>query len=454
MDLLQHLHTFLQHRLLTGRDSLLLAFSGGPDSLALLHLMLEYKKTASSPFSLSLAHVDHGWRQESQAEARQIASMAESLGLPLHLMTLDPALLKGNLESQCREERYKFFSSLCQTYGCRAVLLAHHADDQAETVFKRILEGASLSCLSCMAPESEVYGVHAWRPLLGVRKAELEEWLKKRGLEAFDDCTNRDPRFLRGKLRTRIFPALQKEFGKEVQGSLCFLGKEAAEFKEYLDKKIEPSMEQVVEGKMGIYFDLIPHCNTPVIELRHMIRSFCRREGLNPGREQLERCIKLLLLGVADKRLEIESRNVYIDRKRLFIQRASLTPLPNEGMELTAGQSVQFGSWKIEVDAVEEKAKASSTSWEAVWQGYAEAVLPNRKYQISKASSSIAYPRSSPLGKWWTDNKIPAFLRLSVPIISAEEGMRHEFLTGRMGPWHESRKSNNEQVKIRFSLTC
>ena len=135
---------------------LLLAFSGGPDSLALLHLLMEFHKIR--PLKLAIAHVDHGWREESAEEAAQIALMAANLGLPLHLRKLDPKHLSGNLEAACREERFRFFASLCRDHGYQAVLLAHHADDLAETVLKRALEGASLPRLAAVRTEAR----HPW----------------------------------------------------------------------------------------------------------------------------------------------------------------------------------------------------------------------------------------------------------------------------------------------------
>jgi tRNA(Ile)-lysidine synthase len=314
----QQFFSFLKQRALDSSQPLLLAYSGGPDSLALLHLLLEYQK--KHPLAFALAHVDHGWRAESRAEAEQIAAYAQLLGVPLHLKVLDKALLPStNLEAVCREARYQFFRELYAAHGYRAVLLAHHADDLAETVFKRMMEGASLPYLSGMAPESKLYGMKLWRPLLSVKKAVIVNWLQKRGMTGFVDRTNSDPVFLRGRLRTEIFPALAKQFGKEILGNLAFLGKEAGELRVYLDQKIEKHLCRVVHSEKGIFLDLSVHCPDSAFETRYLIQAFCRLAGFGLSREQLDLSVSLLLSGIGNKRLEKESKILYIDRKRVFI---------------------------------------------------------------------------------------------------------------------------------------
>ena len=214
---------------------LLLGFSGGPDSMALLHLLLQMK------LPLHLAHVDHGMREESSGEAKKIAEYAKKLGLPFHLRTLR-GMTGANLEERFREERRQFFRELCGEYSFQAVLLAHHADDQAEVVLKRILEGARIYNIGGMAPLEEQDGVHFWRPLLGLRKEILLNVLKKKEIGFFEDKTNKNLHYLRARMREAIFPFLEEKFGKQVRNSLCRLGEEARGEKMRL--KLAYSLEQ------------------------------------------------------------------------------------------------------------------------------------------------------------------------------------------------------------------
>ena len=124
---------------------LLLALSGGPDSLCLFYALLKYRNESNTPFHV--AHVNHNWREKSVLEAQTLEQLASKHQVPFHLKILDPSLLRGNLEAACREERYQFFASLCQFNQFQGVLTGHHQGDQAETIFKRILEGARLVSL-------------------------------------------------------------------------------------------------------------------------------------------------------------------------------------------------------------------------------------------------------------------------------------------------------------------
>eukprot|EP01136_Pigoraptor_vietnamica_P021045 Opistho-1_new@70746 len=192
--LLLLIRAFLKRHLVSS-GPLLLALSGGNDSLALFHLLLACRRFFG--FTLQVAHVDHGWRKTSGEEAKSLADMVEKLGFPFHLHTLSPqsSFADRNLEAQARKERLAFFKKLYQQHACQALLLAHHADDQAETVLKRLLEGASLFALGGLKEVTTLQEMQVWRPLLSVPKKELASWNMQKGLTPIEDETNSDPRF-------------------------------------------------------------------------------------------------------------------------------------------------------------------------------------------------------------------------------------------------------------------
>lgn len=243
MSLYHGVKNYLQGHLISGKP-ILLGYSGGPDSKALFHLLLECRRTIF--FDLHLAHLDHGWRPESGEEAAQLQEEAAFFSIPFHLKVLTPSdYVPGNLEAQGRQHRMQFFSKLYQTLDCGALFLGHHKDDQAEVVLKRLFEGAQWANLGGMRGESHLSGMRICRPLLSVRKKEILEWLDERGLTAFFDSTNASPAFLRGRMRTTLIPLLEEQFGKRIADNLGRLGKAMQELREYFAKKLAPILEKI-----------------------------------------------------------------------------------------------------------------------------------------------------------------------------------------------------------------
>lgn len=428
------------------KSPLLLAFSGGTDSLALLHIILQMKER----FPLALAHVDHGWRKESAQEAQKLEKMAQSLGLPFHLKTLDSTELKGNLEAACRQERLNFFGELCLKYNYQAVILGHHADDQAETVLKKVLEGSSFLYLSGLKPIVEIQGIQLWRPMLGWTKNDMIKWNQNQGLVAIDDSTNRDPKFLRGKFRTTIIPNLSKAFGKEVSQSLCRLGNEAAEFRDYMNLRISPYIDQVFENDFGMLLDLSSHISEmQLFEIKYCIRYFCEKANFSLPLEIFEKVVDLLINGLSDKEFYVHGKKIFVDRQCVFIVTKDYPEVQDHQLELELGSFV-YGPWNVNVAFCDESHNPCS-GWKDLWKDGGRVILPfEGKYILRMPVLNAGYPGRTSIRKWWTNNKVPAFLRLKVPIIYGDNGkVCHEFLSGRM-----KIKEPKQGSSIKVTLYC
>ncbi len=289
----------------------LLGISGGPDSLALLYLLLECKV----PMDLHLAHIDHGWRTESKEEARLLAKMAEEHKLPFHLHTLEE-LPTNNLEEHGRQQRLNFFSKIYKEIGCQALLLAHQADDQAETVFKRVCEGASLFSIAAMQPVSSLEGMQIWRPLLSCAKVEILKWLEKRGYTPFCDPSNQDPRFLRARLRNQILPQLSEQFGKEVSGSFLRLGNAAQELSEYIHKKIEPHLQKINRETPILDLAEIPER----VERKALIRHFVETFGASISHDTLETLLALLEARTSGRSFALKGATLTLSHTQLTLE--------------------------------------------------------------------------------------------------------------------------------------
>ncbi|HEY5259429.1 MAG TPA: tRNA lysidine(34) synthetase TilS [Rhabdochlamydiaceae bacterium] len=311
--ILKRVVEFLQTHYRPGAP-LLLGVSGGPDSLALLHLLVEARHFF--PMELHVAHVDHGWRPESGGEAKVLEAIVKALELPFHLCVLEKEGDNKNLENRAREGRFSFFLNLYKEKGFQALLLGHQAGDAAETVLKRVLEGASLTSLGGIKPVAQFEGMPIWRPLLKVSKEELVAWLEKRQLAAFDDPTNRDPRFLRARMREHLLPTLAQSFGKEIQNNLCRLGEAAHEMAAYLQKKIAPILERLERTSDGLRLDLSPFLPLETLEVKALLKALAEQEEIAFSSFHLD-----LLQNLNDKSIIISGKTVEVYNGCIIIQR-------------------------------------------------------------------------------------------------------------------------------------
>jgi tRNA(Ile)-lysidine synthase len=192
--------------------AIVLAVSGGPDSLALMWLAVRWRSALARGPRLFAVTVDHGLRAESAAEARAVKRLARSFELPHRTMRWTGAKPKTGLPAAARAARYRLLAQAARAHGATHVFTAHTRDDQAETLLMRMLRGSGIAGLAAMARQSERDGVLLARPLLHVAKSQLVATLKKAKVGFADDPTNRDLNFTRPRIRA-VMPALAAEGG-------------------------------------------------------------------------------------------------------------------------------------------------------------------------------------------------------------------------------------------------
>ncbi|MDM7255703.1 MAG: tRNA lysidine(34) synthetase TilS [Paracoccus sp. (in: a-proteobacteria)] len=178
------------------------AVSGGGDSMALLHLAAGWARDHARP--LEAATVDHGLRPQARAEAETVARACASLGIPHSILTWRDHGT-GNLMARAREARMRLLADWARgRHADPAILLGHTRDDQAETLLMRLMRGAGLDGLAAMQPARRAQGALWLRPLLGLGRAELRDWLRAQGIGWIDDPSNDDDRFDRARARKTI----------------------------------------------------------------------------------------------------------------------------------------------------------------------------------------------------------------------------------------------------------
>ncbi|MBY0529356.1 MAG: tRNA lysidine(34) synthetase TilS [Rhabdochlamydiaceae bacterium] len=286
--LLLSLRKFLIDHWTQGKP-LLLGYSGGPDSKALLYLLLACKRFF--PLDLHLIHIDHSWRDKSREEAMELQQEARSLNLEFHLFRLIPdELPKKNLEAHARSFRLQCFKKTYCEIGAQALILAHQFEDQAETVLKRLFEGAHLRHAAGMRTVSVFNEMVVWRPLLDKRKSELIDWLAKKGLRGLEDSTNWDARFLRARMRSELLPQLSQAFGKGVETNLCRFGQMASELAEYFSLKLAHCFATLNANAHEVHWDLSKY-DLERIEWQYLLREWASRENIQLSLQVFDLCV-------------------------------------------------------------------------------------------------------------------------------------------------------------------
>jgi tRNA(Ile)-lysidine synthase len=192
--------------------AIVLAVSGGPDSIALMWLAARWRSALARGPRLIAVTVDHGLRPEAAREAREVKRLARTLDLPHRTMRWTGVKPKTGLPAAARTARYRLLAQAAEAIGATHILTAHTRDDQAETLLMRLLRGSGIAGLAAMARESERDGVLLARPLLHVSKSQLIATLKKAKIGFADDPTNHDTSFTRPRLRA-VMPVLAAEGG-------------------------------------------------------------------------------------------------------------------------------------------------------------------------------------------------------------------------------------------------
>lgn len=196
-------------------EHVLVAVSGGGDSLALLHVLARLRQ--SFGFLVSAHGVDHGFRPEAADELRLAGALAESLGVPFETSQVNPGL-GGNLQARARDARYAALEQAAHRVGATLIATGHHADDRAETVLIRLLRGAGPHGLAVLPARSG----GLLRPMVRARRADIQAHLARHRIAYAQDPSNQNLRFLRVQIRQELLPQLERLSPRIVE-HLCSL---------------------------------------------------------------------------------------------------------------------------------------------------------------------------------------------------------------------------------------
>ena len=287
MDMLKRVEAYIdEHALLPESGEVVVAVSGGADSLCLLHILHRLCGPGKRfpAVRLHVAHLNHCLREEADAEAAFVDRVASEWELPVTVGETDvPALAHEegrSLEEAAREARYRFLRSVARG---QPVAVAHHADDQVETLLLHLLRGGGLSSMTGMLPRQQ----DIIRPLLAVTHAETVAYCREHGLAALEDASNTDPRFLRNRVRHELLPLLTS-LNPGIRAALLRDAEVARVDVQWIEEQVSDHWQHVVlaEQERRIELDIEKLLLLPLSLQRHLLRRVTAR--LCGGQSPLE----------------------------------------------------------------------------------------------------------------------------------------------------------------------
>lgn len=237
------------HGLIQSGEGVVVAVSGGADSVVLLHCLLRLR--AEFCLTLHVAHYDHRLRESSRHDALFVQDLAASWSLPATTGSWVRKVRRGrSLQAEARQARFHFLQELASEVGAARIAMGHHRDDQAETVLLHLLRGSGLRGLRGMLALKEGCVI---RPLLAVGREAIEAYAKRYQLSFVEDPSNRDLRYLRNRIRWQLLPLLEREYNPSVTKTLSRMAAFVAEDEAYLEgvaREVFARLVDVQEGRI------------------------------------------------------------------------------------------------------------------------------------------------------------------------------------------------------------
>lgn len=291
--------TIRHHDMLAKGDTVLIGVSSGPDSVCLLHLLKELQDEYD--LTLHIAHLNHGFRgEEAEEDSRFVQDMGKTLGVPVIAEYSDtPAYAREyriSKQEAAREVRYRFFGLAADKTGADRIALGHTADDQAETFLMRLLRGAGSHGLSGIPPVRD----KIIRPLIGVFREEIKEYLSENDIHCRIDSSNLTPVYLRNKIRLELIPHLAKEYNPNIMDtlvrSLNILRDEDVFLDNYVRKIFRDMVINESEGMIKFDVKRFDSCEEPVKRrlVRFAVEAVKGAEGIALSCRHVEEALALL----------------------------------------------------------------------------------------------------------------------------------------------------------------
>ena len=300
------LETIKKYNLIEDGDKVVVAVSGGPDSITMLDILNEIKNEKIIDFEISVAHINHMIREEAKLDELYVKNYCEEKNIDFYSKSIDVLKLANNnktgTEEMGRIVRYKFFDEVLEKTGSNKVSIAHNKNDKAETMIMNILRGSGISGLKGIEPKRGKY----IRPLIECERYEIENYCKEKNLNPRIDKTNFDNTYTRNKIRNIVIPYIKQEFNPNIINTLSRLSELVVEEDDYIENKVKKAYETLLikEDKKEIILDLKKfNEEEKVIKSRIVLYTITRLLGncQGIGKVHIEDIIKLCSNNIGNK---------------------------------------------------------------------------------------------------------------------------------------------------------
>ena len=304
------LKTIKKYNMIENGEKVVLAVSGGPDSICMLDILNDIKndETIDVDFEIVVAHVNHMIRKEAEEDEKYVKKYCEEKQIEFYSKSIDVQKMANNnkigVEEAGRKARYNFFDEILEKTDAQKIAIAHNKNDKVETVLMHILRGSGISGLKGIEAKRGKY----IRPLIECERNEIEEYCTEKNLQPRIDKTNFENEYTRNKVRNLLIPYIQKEFNPNLIKTIDRLSNLVAEEENYMDKQVENLYKKLLisEKEKEIQLDLKTfNIQEKVIKSRTILYTITRLFGNSKGVEKIhiEDIIKLCSNNIGNKYL-------------------------------------------------------------------------------------------------------------------------------------------------------
>ena len=304
------LETIKKYNMVENGEKVVLAVSGGPDSICMLDILNDIKndETIDMNFEIVVAHVNHMIRKEAEEDEKYVKKYCEENQIEFYSKSIDVQKMANNnkigLEEAGRKARYDFFDEILEKTNAQKIAIAHNKNDKVETVLMHILRGSGINGLKGIEAKRGKY----IRPLIECERNEIEEYCTEKNLEPRIDKTNFENEYTRNKVRNLLIPYIEKEFKPNLIQTIDRLSNLVAEEENYMDKQVKKVYKEILisENQKEIQLNLkIFNIQEKVIKSRIILYTITRLFGNSQGIEKIhiEDIIKLCSNNIGNKYL-------------------------------------------------------------------------------------------------------------------------------------------------------